>query len=121
LLEENGTTLPTTTSTAINGPDFSTIITPETYFGLKRGDAFAGTAVGREGENKTFRSINITTKHLDISGVWRFEQEYIQADAPNARFQFNVQANTLHMVMESATARISMRMYVDGQKNLAHN
>lgn len=119
LLEENGTALPATTSTAINGPDFATIITPETYFGLKRGDAFAGTTVGREGKNKTF-SFNKKTlppNTWNLSGEWKFEQEYIQAHSTNTRFQFNVQANTLHMVMESSDGTDKHAdIYVDGQK-----
>lgn len=86
-------------------PDLSKIRTKETYFGLERGDAFMGKT-GPEGRETEFIAAeSVEPNKWTAGGTWQFRREYVQADSSNAVFRFNVQANALHIVMESVDGK----------------
>jgi thiol-disulfide isomerase/thioredoxin len=116
LLEENNIALGETTPTDMTMPDFSKIKTPETYFGLRRGDAFMGLAP-KDTDVTLSLSGTLPRDRWTASGVWRFTDEYAEAKSENAIFRFKVQATKLHLVMESddGTAK-RIEVYVDGVK-----
>jgi hypothetical protein len=98
-------------------PDFTKIKTPETYFGLSRGDAFMDTA-GPENIDVTLTpNATVASNKWTAGGVWRFTAEYAQANSTDAVFRFKVQANKLHLVLESADSKDkTIEIYVDGKK-----
>lgn len=100
LLEENGSPVAEMGS-AIPTPDFSRIRTEETYFGLARGEAFQGQAPA-EGAKTLLHLQTPKLGQWSAEGTWVFQQEYIENTAVQGRFRFHVQANKLHLVMESA-------------------
>lgn len=101
LLEENGAELGDMGATQTNLPDFSKIQTPETYFGLSRGDAFTGTtgSIGADANYAMPKTIRDNAWAVD--GTWQFFPEYVQTVSANARWSMNVQASKLHLVMAS--------------------
>ena len=83
-------------------PNFSAIGTGETYFGLARGAAFAGTP-GTAGVDATFTiQAAPSPDKWTVGGTWRFGPQFVEARAANDVFRFNVQANKLHLVLSSA-------------------
>ena len=89
-------------------PDFSKIKTPETYFGLSRGDAYMGKLTSAEA---------VEPNKWGTDGTWAFGQEFAEADSAGAVFRFNVQASKLHIVMDSADGKDkTVEVYVDGMK-----
>lgn len=102
---------------AITEQDFSLIRTPETYFGLARGEAFVGTE-GTENFDVPLKATTLVpANRWTAEGTWKFRQEYVQANSKNAFFRFNVQANKLHLVLESADGKDkAIDIYVDGVK-----
>lgn len=118
LLQEDGAALAIMDETVMDQPDFSKIKTPETYFGLERGDAFMGTP-GKAGESRTYdiAGAALSANAWNISGNWTFFPEYVQADSPDATFVFNVQASKLHLVLQSSDGQDTMiEIFVDGVK-----
>ncbi len=104
----------------VKAQDLSNIQTQETYFGLARGDAFEGD-VGAEDKDTVYPGVGLALPLSDnkwlVAGTWKFRQEYVQANSSNANFRFNVQANMLHIVMESADGKDKhLEVYVDGVK-----
>jgi thiol-disulfide isomerase/thioredoxin len=96
-------------------PDFSEIQTPETYFGLSRGDAFLGTAK-REPTTYT-AATKIPANTWTAEGTWRFEDEFAEAQSSDARFLFNIQAMKFHVVLESSDGKDKqVEIFVDGKK-----
>lgn len=114
LLAEDGSSL-SHMGTAIPTPDFSGIRTEETYFGLARGEAFQESMPPEHAE----RSFTLHEAKLGVwslAGRWVFRQEYIQNNTEGGRFRFQVQANKLHLVMESADASDKVvRVFLDGK------
>lgn len=117
LLEEGGGRLAAEAKTNMDQPDFSKIKTPETYFGLARGDAFMGST-GNPNEDRTFTAeTNVTRNHWTAGGTWEFAEEYAQANSSDAIFRFRVQANKMHLVLESADGTgKTVEIYVDGMR-----
>lgn len=102
---------------AIATQDFSMIRTPETYFGLARGNAFDGTEGAENIDIHLTASPAVPANFWTAEGTWKFRQEYVQANSANAFFRFNVQANKLHLVLESADGKDKqIDVYVDGVK-----
>jgi len=103
--------------TGVTTPDFSKIRTPETYFGLARGQAFLGETGGRGAETALSAATEVPANRWTAGGVWRWQTEYVQADSAGAIFRFNVQAKKLHIVMESADGNDkALEVFVDGKK-----
>ena len=101
LLAEGAVALPAPAQ-AVPPPDLANVKTSETYFGLKRGQAFMGQA-GAAGEDTVFRAAaQPDADRWTIGGTWQFQQEYIQADASVDVLRFSVQADALHLVLASA-------------------
>lgn len=98
-------------------PDFSKIVTRETYFGLSRGDAFMGTP-GPDGKRVGYTAAATTEPDAwTAGGTWIFRPEYAQADSAGAVFRFSVRANKLHLVLESADGTDkNVEVFVDGKK-----
>lgn len=117
LLEEGGKALAAETKTEMDQPDFSKIKTSETYFGLSRGDAFMGST-GKPNTDTTFTAeTNVSRDKWTAGGTWQFTEEYAQADSVDAVFRFRVQANKIHLVLESADGKEkTVEVYVDGKK-----
>ena len=117
LLEEGGSTLATQTATDMDQPDFSKIKTPETYFGLARGEEFMGTP-GKEDVDTTLTAeTTVAQNQWTAGGSWRFTAEYAQANTAGDVFRFKVQASKMHLVLESADGKDkTVDIYVDGQK-----
>lgn len=101
----------------VPSPDLSDIRTPETYFGLARGDAFMGDA-GPEGQPIDLTVADkVSSNRWTAGGRWTFQKEYIENQTKQAVFRFNVQADMLHLVMESADGQDKqVEIYVDGEK-----
>ena len=101
----------------VSAPDLSNIETEETYFGLRRGSAFMGNP-GTEGQELVYHGAKTPepdTNRWALDGTWKFEQEYVEADSTNGIFRINVQANALHIVMESADGKDkTIEISVDG-------
>lgn len=102
--------------TGATTPDWSKIQTPETYFGLERGSAYMGTP-GAEGEAVTLQAAKeVSANHWTAGGSWRWQRQYVQADSDGAVLLFNVQAEKLHIVMESVDGKDrTLQIYVDGK------
>ncbi len=117
LLEEQGIKLADMPPTDMRTPDFQKIKTPETYFGLLRGDAFVETP-GPKNIDATFQmSESLPANQWSVDGVWKFSDEYVQADSASARFRFRVHAQKLHLVLESANGEDKHAdVYIDGVK-----
>ncbi|MEO5927880.1 MAG: redoxin domain-containing protein [Patescibacteria group bacterium] len=116
LLEEGGGALAAEQATDMNQPDFSKIKTEETYFGLSRGEAFMGST-GPKDQDVMFSSQTVTSNKWSVEGNWRFTEEYVQANSSGASFRFKVQANKMHLVLESADGKDkTIEIYVDGKK-----
>lgn len=117
LLEEQGAPIGDVGATEMTMPDFSKIKTPETYFGLLRGNSFMGP-VGPKGIDVTLKASEKLDPHSwTAEGVWRFTDEYVQANSKDATFRFRVQASKLHLVMESANGQDArIEIFVDGVK-----
>lgn len=116
LAEAPGISLEPAGSSAVE-QDFSMIRTPETYFGLSRGEEFVGVP-GTENVDVSFTvESSVPANQWSVDGTWKFRQEYVQANSQNALFRFNVQANKLHLVLESADGKDkTINIYVDGVK-----
>ncbi len=117
LLAEAGNNVQDVQMANVATPDLSKINTPETYFGLERGDAFAGK-VGADGVDQNFTiAPKIEANQWSVGGTWMFSQKTVQADSAGATFRFNVQANKLHLVMDSADhTDKTLEVYVDGKR-----
>ncbi|MFA5936051.1 MAG: redoxin domain-containing protein [Patescibacteria group bacterium] len=117
LLEESGSTLGDMAKTEMTIPDFSKIMTPETYFGLTRGEAFADVE-GPVGVDVTLKASGAPDRDRWMAdGVWRFMEEYVEARTAGALFRFKVQATKLHLVLESndGTDKV-IEVMIDGVK-----
>ncbi len=102
---------------AVPSPDLSKVQTPETYFGLSRGDAFMGTPGAANSPVDLTAADSVAPNQWTAGGNWTFDPEYIEANAPGNVFRFNVQANTLHIVMDAADGTDKqLEVYVDGVK-----
>lgn len=97
--------------------DFSKIKTPETYFGLQRGDSFIDRPAP-SGQDKTFELAEIIPiNKWTVSGIWQFQPEYTEARSTDATFKFNVQASQMHLVLESSDGTDkTIEVYIDGKK-----
>lgn len=116
LLVENGANLEPM-GTAVPTPDFSDIQTNETYFGLNRGDAFMGKTGTAEQDVRLTASDTVDPDKWTAGGTWRFNPEFAETRAPNDVFRFNVAADKLHIVLDSADGTDkSIDVYVDGVK-----
>ncbi|MBI4139053.1 redoxin domain-containing protein [Candidatus Uhrbacteria bacterium] len=117
LLEEDGVELSSMGETETMTPDFSKIKTPETYFGLLRGQEFMGTP-GTNGTPVTLTaSEKVEPNRWTAGGSWTFTPEYTQSDTAGAIFRFSIQANKLHLVLEAADGKDKMiEIFVDGIK-----
>ena len=101
----------------VAAPDLSKIETQETYFGLNRGDAFMGTA-GPSGQTVTLTAASpVDPDKWTAGGEWAFYPEYIETETTNDVFRFSVQADKLHIVMDSSDGtNKTVQVYVDGVK-----
>ena len=117
LLEEGGKTLGAETATDMNQPNFANIKTQETYFGLNRGDAFLDTIGPKDIDVTLVPNTSVPNGKWTAGGVWRFMSEYAQASSAGSIFRFTVQANKLHLVLESSDGKDkTVEIYVDGKK-----
>lgn len=117
LLEEDGVTLGDMGATPQNLPDFSKIVTHETYFGLSRGDAFQGMPGTENVDTRYTLASSLSADKWTVQGTWNFRPEYVQANSPNGIFRFSVQASKIHLVMESSDGKDKMiEVFVDGLK-----
>jgi thiol-disulfide isomerase/thioredoxin len=117
LLEEQGVKLDDMAKTEMETPDFAKIKTPETYFGLSRGEAFMGPVGPRDVDVTLQTSEILDANAWTAAGVWRFTDQYVQAISKDAVFRFRVQATKLHLVLESADGGDKrIEIFVDGVK-----
>ncbi|MFZ2804419.1 MAG: redoxin family protein [Patescibacteria group bacterium] len=117
LLTENSNVTLAPMGVAVATPDLSNIQTDETYFGLERGSAFMGTP-STSGTTATFTaSATVGQNQWTAGGSWQFDPEFVETAAANDVFRFNVQANVLHIVLDSADGKDkTLDVYVDGKK-----
>ncbi len=117
LLAEGSSVTLGKTGDGIVTPDFSKIKTPETYFGLARGEAFMGTP-GHRGEDVTLTALrSVSPNKWTADGVLRFTDEYVETRSVGALFRMSVQATKMHLVLESADATDAwLEIFVDGGK-----
>lgn len=102
--------------TAVTMPDLSKIETPETYFGLARESNFADTPGAEDTDVDFSGTSNPGADDWSISGTWKFEQEYVQADSEGATFDFSVRADKLHLVLDSVDGKDKVvDIYIDGR------
>lgn len=102
--------------TAVPTPNLNGIGTQETYFGLERGDAFMGTA-GADGVAQNFTaSKTVSPDKWTIGGNWTFGSQYDTSNAAGNTFSFNVQADSLHLVLQSTDGKDkTLEVMVDGK------
>lgn len=102
---------------SVSTPDFSKIQTPETYFGLRRGNAFMGTPGSEAQPIDLVLSEQVGSNQWTIGGNWTFEAQNVISNTKNNIFKFSVQANQLHIVMDSVDGTDKhVSVYVDGIK-----
>lgn len=117
LLEEQPSVKLDAMGTPIVAPDLSKIETQETYFGLARESSFLGH-VGESGKVTSYiLSSQVGADQWSIGGTWMFDQEYVETKAKNDVLRFSVQADKLHLVLDSADgSNKTVSVYVDGVK-----
>ena len=103
----------------VTSTDLSKIETPETYFGLAREAGFIAN-LGTDGKDKFYNCAlgpPPGPDQWDLCGTWMFDQSYVEAKSTNAALTFSVQADKLHLVLDSADGSDkTVSVYVDGVK-----
>lgn len=97
-------------------PDFTKIVTAETYFGSNRSSNWDNPG------NLTLETIHDFEKrtpalhHWNLSGKWIIYQEYAQTAAAGASFRMRVQADAMHLVLASVNEKpIRVKVLIDGK------
>lgn len=95
-------------------PDFTTIKTPETYFGSDRMSHLANLDEYKGSTPSTYRLREPQANEWTVGGEWKFEDEYAASLATGNRFRMNVEANAFHIVFGSMNGSRRVRVLVDG-------
>ena len=84
-------------------PDFGNIRSPETYFGLARGERFASPEPARRDQASAYSlPKTLSPNAWALSGDWIVRDEYAESAGTGAALSFRFYAGTANLVMASA-------------------
>ncbi|MBI2551361.1 redoxin domain-containing protein [Candidatus Uhrbacteria bacterium] len=99
-----------------SSPDFKKIASPETYFGWKRADRYAGNIDIDANDRALYEFPTYLPKNnWALQGGWTVFKEYALADGPS-RLQFRFDAPKVYFVLAPETAKqTKVNVRLDGQ------
>jgi cytochrome c biogenesis protein CcdA/thiol-disulfide isomerase/thioredoxin len=99
---------------------YSTLQTPETYFGTDREDNFAGSPDLEDGTTIFAPAAQLQQNEWDLGGKWQISPQYITSESSTSKLKFSVYAKDVYAVAgnsggNAAYVGVSLPTNVAGQ------
>lgn len=88
-------------------------ISPETYLGLSRGRSYAMDLQNGQTFNYSYTP-PLEDDQVGLKGLWRAEDEYIQAKSDNSYLDYNFLATRVYLVL-AGSSKTFLEVYLDGK------